>query len=177
MPAVTCFIACWVCLQMECDYTAPKHAIKRTSGACGDLCHSLCAESVYRWNGIYTALKHAIKSTCGDLCHKLCHNLCAWSVYRWDIIYTALKQAMKQSFLVPVVTRVVISMLGLEIIVSWTTHTHTLGTHRNVKHIVNLKVKRITVVCFANHIVCISPKNNASNHIRHVTSTTLYIYL
>ena len=57
-----------------------------------------------------------------------CVIVCVGSVYRWDVIYTALKQAMKQSFLVPVVTRVVISMLGLEIIVSWTTHTHTWHT-------------------------------------------------
>ena len=95
--------------------------LKKTSGAYGDWYSMFSLFSGGMWL-IYTAVKAAWEQT--FLVPVVTDGViaCVWSVFRWDVIYTALKQTWEQTRLVPVAIRVIFSMFGLKIIVSWAVH-------------------------------------------------------
>ena len=92
--------------------------LKKTSGAYGDWYSMFSLFSGGMWL-IYTAVKAAWEQT---FLVPVVTDACVWSVFRWDVIYTALKQTWEQTRLVPVAIRVIFSMFGLKIIVSWAVH-------------------------------------------------------
>ena len=102
-------------------WTVMYTTLKKTSGACGDWYCVFSPFSGGMWL-IYTALKAAWEQT--FLVPVVTDGIiaCVWSVFRWDVIYAALKQAWDQTRLVPVVIRVIFSIFGLKIIVSWAVH-------------------------------------------------------